>query len=375
MARKLTDDEVRLTRVRAQQLTGRPASKVADVVRDLVGVQSQDLRAARMALRPRTAGVDAAGVDRACNEDRSVVRTWAMRGTLHTVAAEDVTWLVGLLGPVFAAAGRRRRAELGLDDDLLRAAVPRISDLVAESGPLTRADLVRRLADRGVSIDPTGQAPAHLVGYAAMTGLLCRGPETPKDEPTYVRIEDWAGAQRTLDAEASLAELTRRYVATRGPVAPQDFARWSGLPARRAREGFALVRDDLQEVDAAGGTAWVASGATVCRPGSAPAVRLVGHFDEYLLGYASRELVLAPAFAKRIQAGGGFVQPAVLVDGRVLGTWKQDRRKDRLVVHVLPFEALAAAAEEGLEAEAADVGRFLGVDAELQVGKASAART
>ncbi|GAA0712673.1 AlkZ family DNA glycosylase [Dactylosporangium roseum] len=370
MTRQFTEDEIRLTRARAQRLTGDRAKDVADVVRDLVGTQSQDIRAARMALRPRTTtGVDAAAVDRACNEDRSVVRIWAMRSTLHMVAAEDVRWIVGLLGPIFAAADKRRRSQLGLDDDMLRSAVPKLERIVAAEGPLTRADLVRRLDAKGVRVDPKSQAPAHLIGYAAMTGIICRGPEVDKDEPTYVLIDDWAGKQTKLDGDAALAELTRRYVASRGPVTPQDFAKWSGLPAKQAKRGFELVADELEEVDAAGSAAWVTTGTTARTPGRKPAVQLLGHFDELLLGYASRELVLAPAFTKRIQVGGGFIQPAVLVDGRVLGAWKQQRDKDRLIVRVQPFEALPDAAAAALEAEAADIGRFLGVDAELQVGK------
>jgi hypothetical protein len=369
MMRQFTEDEVRLTRARAQRLTGDRARDVATVVHDLVGMQSQDIRAARLALRPRTTGIDAAAVTKACNDDRTVVRIWAMRSTLHMVAAEDVSWIVGLLGPVFAAADQRRRLQLGLDDAMLKKAVPLLRKIVADAGPLTRADLVRRLAEQGVSVDPKSQAPAHLIGYAAMTGLICRGPDVDKDEPTYVLIEDWAGKQRELDAEASLAELTRRYVASRGPATPQDFAKWSGLPAKQARQGFEIIGAELTEVDAAGAPAWITTGTIARKPGKKPSVQLIGHFDEYLLGHASRELVLAPAFTKRIQVGGGFIQPAVLVDGRVLGTWKQQRKKDRLVVAVEPFEALPKQAEAALEAEAADVGRFLGADAELQVGR------
>ena len=97
-------------------------------------------------------------------------------------------------------------------------------------------------------------------------------------------------------------------------------------------------------------------------------MRLLAHFDAYLLGYRGRELVLDPRYARRIQAGGGFIQPAVLVDGRVAGTWRQRRRgSGRLTVAVEPFGPLDRAVLPGLEAEAADVGRFLGIEAALTV--------
>lgn len=368
MTRHFTENEIRLTRARAQRLDGnRAAADVVEVVRDLVGVQAQDMPAARLALRPRTTGINAEAVTKAYNEDRTLVRIWAMRSTLHMVAAEDVGWIVGLLGPMFAAADQRRRLQLGLDDDMLDKAVPMLHEIVADHGPLTRADLVRRLDSKGVTVDPKSQAPAHLIGYAAMTGLICRGPDIEKEEPTYVAIEDWAGKQRELDQEEALAELTRRYVASRGPVAPEDFKRWSGLPAQRARRGFDLVADELTEVDAAGEPAWVTSGTTTCKPRKEQWVQLVGLFDEYLLGYASRDLVVAPKWAKRIQAGG-FVKAAVLVDGRVVGTWKHKRSTKRLTIEVKPFENVTAV-ESQLESAAADVGRFLGLDGELRLGQ------
>lgn len=361
-----------MARLRSQRLVGSRIEDVSELVRAMVGLQAQNVQAARLSVRPRTTGgIDAATVTRAYNEERTVVRTWAMRGTLHMVAAEDVGWIVALLGPIFAAADRPRRLQLGLDDEVCRRAVPALRRILEAEGPLTRADLVRRLAAKGVSLDPKSQAPAHLIGYVAMQGMICRGPDVEKNEPTYVLVEDWAGGQLELGPEESLAELARRYVASRGPVCPEDFSRWSGLPAGRARKGFALIAGELQEVLAAAEPAWVVASSTPGGEGRrSPSVRLIAHFDEYLLGYRGRDLILSPKFAKRIQAGGGFIQPALLVDGYVAGTWRQQRRKDRLVVEVQPFEPLPGKTLSPLSAEAADIGRFLRIDTELQVAEA-----
>lgn len=103
-------------RMRAQSLAGEPVRDVGSAVARVVAVQAQAAGPARLGVRARTGGLTAEDVDRACGSERVVVRTWAMRGTLHMVAAADVRWLVDLLGPVFARAGRRRREQLGLDD-------------------------------------------------------------------------------------------------------------------------------------------------------------------------------------------------------------------------------------------------------------------
>jgi hypothetical protein len=100
-------------------------------------------------------------------------------------------------------------------------------------------------------------------------------------------------------------------------------------------------------------------------PTGDPVVRLLGRFDDYLLGWRGRDLVLDARFARRVQAGG-WVHPVVVVDGRVAGTWRARRAGGRLEVAVEPFAGrLPPRARPGLEAEAADLGRFLAVETRL----------
>ncbi len=341
------DAAVRWARVRAQGLGEDRAATVAEAVRNVVALQAQDTRACRLAVRARTANLVRSDVDGAVASGQ-VVRTWAMRGTLHMLAAEDVGWVVGLLGPHFAKRGAGRRRQLGLDEDMAERGVAAIREEL-KSGPLTRAELVGRIADHGVVIDPRTQAPAHLLGYAAMTGGICRGPEVGRDEPTYVVTSDWIGDQPVLSVEEALARLAARYLAGYGPATAEDFAAWSGLPLGQARAGF----EGVDPVELTRGGEPLIS------------IRLLGHFDTYLLGYKSREFAVPREFDKRIQAGGGFIMPAVLVDGRAVGTWRQAREKGRLMIDIEPFTAIPRRAWPGIRAEVADVGRFLGQPAEI----------
>jgi Winged helix DNA-binding domain len=364
-ATRLGTDDLRRLRMSAQRLTGRRPRAAAEVVRAVGGLQAQDTPASRLAVRPRSTGLDEAAVRAACNQDRSVVRTWAMRGTLHLVAAEDAGWLVALLGPVFAAADRRRRLQLGLDDDLCDRALAALPAVLA-AGPLSRADLVRGLAAEGVRIDPGGQAPAHLVGYAAMRGLVCRGPDLDGDQASYVLLEDWVGPGRAIGPDDALAELARRYLGGHGPAGPEDLAAWAGLPVGRARRAFELVAGELRELEVVGRRLWAPADAPAARsPTGDPVVRLLGRFDDYLLGWRGRDLVLDARFARRV-AAGGWVHPVVVVDGRVAGTWRARRAGGRLEVAVEPFAGrLPPGAGPGLEAEAADLGRFLAAETRL----------
>ena len=124
----------------------------------------------------------------------------------------------------------------------------------------------------------------------------------------------------------------------------------------------------MLEVEVAGRPAWLLEARVAWLdepPADGPLVRLLPSFDPYLLGYRGRDLAVAPEHARRVHPGGGLLRPTLLVDGRVLGTWRSSRRRDRLELVVEPFDELAPEVRAGLEAEAADVGRFLGLDASL----------
>lgn len=343
--------------MRAQHLTTRSESLV-DVVRRVVGVQGQDARATRLALRVRTTGRTAADVDAAI-ADRRIVRTWAMRGTLHLVAAEDLRWIVGLLGPRFAAADRGRRHRLGIDDVLAERAMPAVREVLAGRA-LSRAELVESLARVGIEIEASGQAPAHLVGYAAMLAVLCRGADRAGGEPTYVLVDEWLAGCSDDRPDDPVAELTRRYLAGHSPAAPADLATWSGLTLTAARAGFAAIEAELTEVRIGADPAWLPAGSSMAAA-SGTGVRLLGHFDNYLLAYRDRAVAVAPEHETEIQTGGGFTMPTVLLDGRAIGTWRQRRSPTGVAVDVSPFGRLPARALPGLRAEAADLARFLGL--------------
>jgi DNA glycosylase AlkZ-like len=359
---ELPAGRLRRARAAAQLLAGEPAADPVTAVTRVVAVQAQAPGPARLALRPRTVAVTARDVGQACG-DGTLVRTWAMRGTLHMLAAGDVRWVNALLGPVFARGGRRRREQLGLDEATCGRAFAVIKQALRGGEPLTRAALIARIREHGIAIDPKTQAPPHLLAYAANSGLICRGPDAAGDEPAYVLLAEYVPAARPMARQDALAELARRYLAGYGPASAADFRAWSGLPAAEAKQGFAAVAGEAAEVTAAGERMLVLKDADLCPP-AVPA-RLLGHFDALLLGYRDRDLILDPAYARRVQAGGGFIQPTVLVDGKVAGTWSLDRRGRKVLAVVIPFGELPPGSREALAAEASDLSHFLGCPVEL----------
>jgi hypothetical protein len=360
VANRLDPAELRRAWASAQLLSADPpATAVDEVVARLVGVQAQDRTAAALAVRARTRHLTTASVHAAAVGDRAVVLTWSLRGTRHLHLAADVRWIVGLLGPTFAHGSPRRNRQLGIDGVRGEEALRALRRALEADGRLTRADVRRRLADAGV--DPHGQAPVHLLRRAGLEGWLCvvpgRGPEE-----TYVVVDDWLPPAGPVAPDDAGAELARRYLAGYGPAAPSDFAAWSGLGLTVARRAWAALAGDVVEVDEPRGRSWVLRGG--CGAGGGPtSVRLLGGFDNLLLGYADRSPVLAPEHARKVNVGGGMVRPVVVVDGRVVATWRHRAGRGGYRVEVAAFGGLPGEVHSAIDDEIVDVGRFLGTPA------------
>ncbi|HEX6353882.1 winged helix DNA-binding domain-containing protein [Actinophytocola sp.] len=339
--------DVWAVRAHANGLDGR-AGSVVDAVSQVVALQGQDLRANRLAVRARTGGLTGQDVDDAVARGE-VVRTWAMRGTLHMLAARDLRWVLRAVGAYFRDRQAPRRRQLGLDDAVCERGVAQLEDILTE--PLTRDEIRER-----VDLDLAGQAAPYLLAFAALEGVVCRGPERGS-EPTYVLVRDWV----TASADDRLA---LRYLRGHGPAGPRDLAAWSGLPLTTARAAFDEVRDLLEPV----GEHFVVSGSELRE---AAATKLLGHFDAFLLGYGERSV--PEGFTRKIQAGGGFVMPAVSVGGRIVGTWRQHSAEEPLAIDVTPFTTMSARLRRELANEVLDLGRFLGRRTSLSVGSPAAA--
>jgi hypothetical protein len=145
------------------------------------------------------------------------------------------------------------------------------------------------------------------------------------------------------------------------------------LSLSEARQGWEQITDRLTERDLEGQRLWMLAVQATWLDDlytTPPEVRLLPRYDTYLLGYAGRDLFLAPEFAGRINAGGGIILPAVLVNGRVVGRWSTTRGCDGLAItpelFETPLSADPDAVRAGLQAEVADLGRFLGLQARLE---------
>ena len=307
--------------------------------------------AGRLGIRARSKGLTDAGVEAERLEERSIVRVWAMRGTIHLVASENEHWLRELVAALITPHSDRRLNEEGLSRDQTERAL-RLMTKALENGPLLRTEIAEVLRSRGIR--PKGaQAIAHLVRLANLRGLAVIGPPQGAKE-TMALTRDWLPKPTRKGPPDPAVELARRYLIGYGPATLDDFVWWSGLRVGVARDAFAAIASELTEERFGGTSMWRHRSARAkARPGT---VRLLPHFDDWLLGYRDRGFIGKRA-VQRLMAGGMFL-PFVIADGRAVAGWKLEREKGRIAVSFDPFESLAKH-KTAIVREARDVKRFL----------------
>ncbi|MFJ8592738.1 winged helix DNA-binding domain-containing protein [Streptomyces sp. NPDC093598] len=377
-----------------------PGTPVAEVVGAMRGAHAQVLSAAEVSVGMRAAGVTRADVRAALWEERSLIKTYGPRGTVHLLPAREL--------PLFSAALTAVPTgpspfppDVRLTEDQAGQVVTAIGDaldgrcltldelseeVVARTGPWAGDRVMPAFQD----LWPRWRQVMHRAGWA---GTLCFGPNRGR-KATYTRPprgdggagdarsaprSDRAGAARPgprdgrgVEAGDALARFVQRYLHAYGPATPQHFARWLAAPPGWATALFGELAAGgrIEVVDFEGTPAWVAAGDTDFPDGPPRGVRLLPYFDAYVVAGQPRErLFPGPAYQRALGGGQAGNYPVLLVDGVVAGVWHQRRRGRRTTVTVEPLVRLTARQERELGEQAERVGEVLEATAELVVGE------
>lgn len=341
-----------------QHIAGATFRKPCDVVRWLGAVQAQDYLGSLWAVGLRMQSAVEADVEQAL-ADKTIIRTWPMRGTLHFVAAADIRWMLELLTPRVVAASARRHQQLGLDEATFRRSI-KIFARALEGGKQLSRGAIYELLERA-RIPTGGGRGLHILSRLAQDGLICFGAREGKQQ-TFALLDEVAPAAKTMGRDEALAELASRYFTGHGPATLQDFAWWSGLTTKDARAGLEMVKSQFIQEAIEGQIYWLSSSLPGAKDTSATA-HLLPVYDEYMVAYKDRRAALDPAHAK--QAGNGISSPAIVVEGRVVGTWNRRLKKDAVVIKPSFFAKLNKAETRALARAAERYARFIGLSAEL----------
>ena len=335
----------------AKPLDGSPAA----VVSSQLAMQAQDYAGALWSVGLRLPQATQADIERAI-DNRQIVRTWPMRGTLHFLAADDIRWMLALLAPRVLAATASRRRNLKLDDTVFALAQRLITAALQGGKVLTRNQLLEELEKGGITT--AGQRGIHILAHLSQQAVICFGPHQEK-LPTFVLLDEWIPTSKKLTRDQALAELAQRFFTGHGPATIQDLSRWAGLTLRDARAGLEAASSQLASETVDGQVYWMAPAPAA--PHDPSAIYLLPGFDEYILGYKDRSLMLELEHSQKIVPGNnGVFMPTIVSDGQVIGTWKRLVKKDTVHITLLPFVKISPAQQAAAEVSASRYAAFTG---------------
>jgi hypothetical protein len=353
-------------RLRSQRVMAGRFESAPAAVGWLGAVQSQEYPLAKWSLGLRVAGLVDADVDTLLSSGQ-ILRTHILRPTWHFVLPADLRWMMALTGSRIAA---RMRPAFGnvMDDPQVRRGIDAMAGALSGGKRLSRAQLAKLIVARGIAATELETIPMFMA--AELEPMIVSGGLAGKVQ-TYALADEVVPSLEHFDRDWALAELIRRYFTSHGPATIADFVWWSGLTVADARRGLAangangagLEKIDLDGTDYfwAGDT----SDPTVADDPS-PTVHLMQAYDEYIVAYRSPR---TPINIDGLAHPSGLQRPpfthAVIRDGQLVGFWRRQAAKERLIIETSLLTDLTESERRALGAAADRYARFVGLPVEV----------
>ncbi|MGH7598682.1 MAG: winged helix DNA-binding domain-containing protein [bacterium] len=334
----------------------------ATVCQNVCGIQAQVMSAAEMQLWTRRHDLTRADIHAALWKSRVLVKTSLMRQTLHLIPAADFSIYISALKRSRVEALRRNMSRLGIAPKEAAAMTKSIIDAL-RAGPMTQPELMGQIIPKvGKKLRKYIELTwsIQIFRLALVEGLICYGPERGK-KTTFVRVDQWLPKQRAVDEHEAKRVLLRRYLRAYGPATLQDFSKWTGMPVQEARAVWQSLEEEMVAVNIEDKKGWLLREDYRRLANSdldGQILRLLPHFDPYLLGHADKNHLVEARNYKRVYRNQGWISPVVLLNGRIIGVWSCTRRGKRSSLEIEPFEKFPKIIQAKIEAEAASLGGF-----------------
>ena len=248
-----------------------------------------------------------------------IIRLHLMRGTWQLVSAEDYWMMIGLCAPkaVAVTKGWMSSNKISISDDELYHVRDILAQTAADLGSATKEDIVQALADKDIRMDD--HRLSYHIRMAEMSGTLCSGELLPM-KATYALTANKVKQTAKIDRDEALMRFTRKYFQSRQPATLEDFVWWSGLNVSDCRKGIALLGDSVH-VEKWKGMEFYLTDDCRTRGFRKGKFLLIPPYDEYLISYKSRDIVLPPEHRHHAHNNSGIFQPVVAYDGIISGNW------------------------------------------------------
>ena len=375
MTLKVTWRQVLLWRMRRQALEPRTTATTAELVRQLCGVQAQVASSADQAVAVRQVRPQPGAVADALAE-KTVMKTWAMRGTLHVMPVAEAGAYLSLMATTRTWEKPSWQKAFGVTAEELAALADAAADALAGrvcSRDELIAEVLARTGDHHLE-QQLRSGWGTLLKPLAFMGLVCHGP-TNGNRVTFTRPDTWLPSWGGVpDPDDAARVVIPAYLAAYGPATPETFDAWltrGNSRKKQLRSWFALLADDLVTVDVEGQECLLraadADELAAIRPSRShrdAVVRLLPGFDQYVLGPGTADTALIPAHRRAlISKTAGWISPVVLCDGKIAGVWEVTGG----LLRVQLFEEAGAVPRSGIDAEAARLAEYRGESLSVEV--------
>jgi hypothetical protein len=304
-----------------QQLIAPQFKTPTEVVSHMGAMQAQEYRMMRWAVEMRTTKPSHKAFKKAYDSGQ-IIRLHLMRGTWQLVTAEDYWPFITLCAPKAMAVtkGWMSSNKISIPDEELFLVRDILAQTASDLGSATKEDFESALATRDLHMDD--HRLSYHIRMAEIAGILCSGDLLPL-KATYALATDKIGSKSSLYSggiEEILVRFTRKYFQSHQPATLEDFVWWSGLNINDCRKGIALLGDNIHKETWKGRDFYLTDN---CRTRGFRKGRLllIPPYDEYLIGFKSRDIVLSPEHRHRAHNNSGIFQPIIALDGIVCGNW------------------------------------------------------
>lgn len=301
-----------------QQLIAPQFSTPTEVVSYMGAMQAQEYRMMRWAVAMRTRKPSFKAFKKAFDEGL-IIRLHLMRGTWQLVSAEDYWSMIDLFAPkaIAVTKGWMSSNRITIPDEELMRVRDILVRTAAGKRSVTKDDFVLALAEKGLKMGD--HRLSYHIRMAEMAGILCSGDLLPL-KATYALTSDKIKSSAKMDRDEALAYFTHKYFQSRQPATLEDFVWWSGLNISDCRKSIALLGNGIHMEKWKGREFYLTEECRIrgFRKGK---FLLIPPYDEYLISYKSRDIVLPPKHRHRAHNNSGIFQPIIAYDGKICGNW------------------------------------------------------
>ncbi len=346
-------------RLRNQQLSTKNFSSAGEVVEWMGAVQAQDFLGALWSLGMRLPATAESEVEKAV-ADKTIVRSWPMRGTLHFTSPKDLRWMLKYLATKVQSKVNSVFRREGLDSKQFAKAMKLWEKALTGGNALTREEMYDVL-EKG-KLSAKGIRGLLMLGVAAQEGLLCFGARKGKQQ-TLVLLDEWIPKKEPdRSKEEALKRLAEIYVRSHGPVLIEDLAWWSGLNKTEATAAIHSIKEQLVSEKCNDKTYWFFPEASPGKP--RPMCGLLPTYDEFGIAYKDRNPIIHKTDLKQV---GGFFTSGIMHNGKITGVWRRELEKEKVVIEIKPFAKYSAAQKKAVTSTIKAYSKFVGLKPEYKL--------